>query len=219
MLIAAVVAWLTARKSHTPEPLIFLKLLGYVVLSVFTFRMNHFALPLGLLIAYWMMRRARLNRPVKQTAILFGGMLFLFSLYPLAERLDELIDPPHKISTYMNGEINPTRHGFNMTLLDYDNKVLATLSEKEPASVQIYKELAASRSIATVPMLWEPYVMVELRQDHKQIRFRELQLQFDREGRYFTLYNGGSNYSFESTVSFQKLYKEKLVPLVQNKAA
>ncbi|REE70464.1 substrate-binding family protein [Paenibacillus taihuensis] len=223
MLIAAVIAWVTGRKSRATEPLFFLKLLGYVFLSVFTFRIDHFALPLGLLIAYMMMRRTQHNRPVKQTAILFGGMLFLFSFYPLAERLDELVDPPHKISTYLNRNLDPTKQGFNMTVLDYDNKVRALLVEKEPESVELYKELAASSSIESgfgiVPMLSEPNITIELRQSHKQARFSELQLQFDREGRYFTLYNGGNIYNFESTEQFRKLFKQKVKPLVEPQAS
>ncbi|AZN39886.1 hypothetical protein [Paenibacillus albus] len=216
LLLVAILIWLTGRKSASPEPMLFLKLLVYLVLSVFAFRFNGFALPLGLLIAYLMMRRTKLNRPVKQTAVLFGGMLFLFSLFPLADRIDQLMDPPDQISTYIDRGINPTKQGFNVTVLDNENKLWATLVERDKGVVQLYKELADSRSVETVPVSWEPYYTIELRQDHKQERFRELQLQFDREGRFFTLYNGSTTYSFESTAAFREIFVQQIVPLVRN---
>ncbi|WP_090583357.1 hypothetical protein [Paenibacillus sp. OV219] len=219
LLLVAILVWLTGRKSSVPEPLFFLKLLGYLVLSVFAFRINGFALPLGLVLAYLMMRRTKHNRPVKQTAVLFGGMLFLFSLFPLAEKLDHLMDPPHQMSTYLDRGINPTKQGFNMTVLDNEKKLWATLAERDTESVQLYKELADSRSIETVPVLWEPSITIELRQDHKQERFGELQFQFDREGRYFTLYNGSTTNSFESTAAFREIFVQKIMPLVRNESA
>ncbi|WP_308638228.1 hypothetical protein [Paenibacillus silvisoli] len=211
LILAAVLLAVTGRKHREPEQLYFLKLLGYMVLSIIMFRVNGWALPIGLLLAFLMLRRAAVNRRIKGTAVLLGAIFFLFSLYPLQERIDRLLDPPHRMSTYLDDRIHSGERGFNMTVLDDQYKIRLSLNEQNADAVALYEALAGSRTIEAVPAGWQAAATIELRQNHAQIRFNELQYQFDREGRYLTLYNGAGTYSFESSDAFRAIFRKLIV--------
>lgn len=217
LIFLAIILWFMSGKRRQPEQLIFLRFFGYLLLAVFTFRINHFPLPLGFVIAYFLMRRAETNRSIKRNAVLLGGVLFLFHLFPLAQQIDEFIYPRDQMTTYLQKELDPAKVGFNLTIVDVHYRVRQSLSEKDPNSAAFYKALADSKSIAALPSAWEPVITVELRQDHKQDRFRELQYKFDEQGRFMALYNGETTYSFESSEEFREIYRSLMAPYLSNK--
>lgn len=217
LVVIAIVLWLSTRKHQQPEHLLGLKIIGYLLLAEFTFNFNAWPIPLGFVIAYFLMRRAGANQSTKRAAVLLGGVLFLFHLYPLAQQIDQFIYPRAQMDTYLHKELDPNKLGFNITIVDNQYRVRESLSEKDPEGAAFYSALADSKSIAALPSAWEPVITTELRQDHAQDRFRELQYKFDGQGRYMTLYNGETTYSFESSEAFREIYLTIMAPYISDK--
>ncbi|BBH21935.1 hypothetical protein Back11_32800 [Paenibacillus baekrokdamisoli] len=214
MFIIAITLWLRSIKQAQPEQFLFLKIVGYLFLSVFTFHIQSLPLPLplGFIVAYLLMSKAVTNRSIKQKAVLLGGALFLFNLLPLTQQIDQLLYPRDQMSSYLHKQLEPSNTGFSMTILDSHNQIRDSLSEKDADAVKLYAALVESKRIAAVPSTWQPAVSIELRQEHEQERFRELQFIWDEQGRYLTLFNGETTYSFESSEAFRAIFKQKIKP-------
>jgi hypothetical protein len=217
LVLIAIVLWLSSRKHQQPEQLLGLKIIGYLLLAEFTFNLNTWPIPLGFVIAYLLMRRAGINQSTKRAAVLLGGVLFLFHLVPLSQQIDHFMYPRDQMDTYLHKNLDIAKFGFNITIVDEHSLVRQSLFEKDPNSIAFYKALADSKSIPVLPPAWVPVITIELRQDHEQDRFRELQFKFDEQGRYFTLYNGETHYSFESSEAFREIYFTMMAPYLSDK--
>ncbi|UVI28859.1 hypothetical protein [Paenibacillus spongiae] len=205
LLLSAIVY----RKSDKqPEPYLWLKVAGYMLLAAFTFRMNEFPLPAGLLIAYMLQRRAALNRKVKQTAILLGALLFLIGLYPLDQRIDRLFFPRNEITTYLHKELIPAEDGFNMTVSDGGGQTFNMVTERDAKGLELYEALLESEGIDEIDHEpGEAVLYLQLHQDHEQDRFRRMQFEVDLQGRYLILQAAGETYYFKTSERFQSLFK------------
>jgi hypothetical protein len=62
------------------EEMLFLKLMGYALLGAFTFRINGFPLPIGILITLWMASNAQINQKARRVTAGIGFVLFLIGL-------------------------------------------------------------------------------------------------------------------------------------------
>ncbi|MCQ6559525.1 hypothetical protein NNL21_12560 [Paenibacillus mendelii] len=209
LLLLAVVVYRRSEKQS--EPFLFLKLAGYLFLAAFTFRMNGFPLPAGLIIAYVLHRRAVFNRKAKQTAILLGALLFVIGLYPLDQSIDRMLYSRSEIATYLHKDLNPAEDGFNMMIFTGQESALNIVTEKEAEGLELYEAMAESEGIDAVPgELGETYWYLQLHQDHDQDRFRRMVFEVDPQGRYLILQARGETYSFKTSERFQALFQTKV---------
>ncbi|MFC6228274.1 hypothetical protein ACFQI7_10685 [Paenibacillus allorhizosphaerae] len=85
------------NKREADEPVLGLKLVGYVILGAFTFRINQFGIPLGFFV-YGMFFRPAVNAAVKRKAAYLGllvfAIMFIYCLLPDMRRVERSVELP-----------------------------------------------------------------------------------------------------------------------------
>ncbi|USG64959.1 hypothetical protein NDK47_22990 [Brevibacillus ruminantium] len=208
MLLGLVLIWFRTQKEQ--EPGLSLKLFGYTFLAMFRFSINQLALPLGLVIAIFLLKRTQINKLAKQRAVWLGAILFLVGLLPMADWVENALHPRTQMSTYLNEDL--TGKGFNLHVASPDQQLFYSVNEKDVRGRLIYEALRQSVYQKGVPLdirSEEEYEM-QLFQDTDQAKegFRKLDFLVASDGSYVKLRYEGRTYAFVTTPEFQRLIRE-----------
>lgn len=181
------------------------KLIGYIFLAgLVRFNINNITIPIGLGIAYFMLRRVKKNRNAKKNAILLGTILLIVLLYPIEKDIEQLLYPRHQISSYLTNTLENSGYIYSFS----DNKsgrLYHRYSHEDDKGRRLYQTLrqASESDWHTYDINWHYRIYVS------NTRFRNLTLDITKEGRYILLDSGeGKQYFFIGSKDFQNLVLE-----------
>lgn len=206
--------WWKARKER--EQYLLPKLIGYSFLGAFRFIFNSFPLPVGFAASYLIAKKASFNRNAKMWSVMLGGFVFLVSLLPLQDWIEEALYPRDQIGTFLFLNMSEN-NAFNITFSHKQRMEFKSFFKRAPESggadsvgVQLYEELR--KSTTTDLRFQETVWNLEIVQQDKPgvDRFQKLPFTFDNEGKYAVLTYENREHFFATTPEFQRLFKETI---------
>lgn len=203
--IVIIEAIVLSKYKKKDENKITLKLIGYIFLSSFKFNINSIPLPVGFISAYFLKVKSNSNQSTKTKAILIGGLLFILSLSPLQENVEQLIYPRDSINTYLLTEKDRT--GYNISISEIGGTYMNTIFEHSEQGENFYEELFNLDKSDDFKLNDWKYNMV-LHQDHKDERFRKLNFNISDDIKYISLKYEGEIYIFNTSEDFQLIFKK-----------
>jgi hypothetical protein len=213
MLLALLYIWLRTEK--VGEEILFLKLIGYTYLSMFRFTFNQVALPLGLLLAFYLLKKTKQNKTIKQRAVILGAVLFLAGFVPIADYIEQALYPRDRMETYLMRDLEGK--GFHLHFASPEKRSFKMLTEKDEAGRQMYQAIRQSSQLVDRDKLeFEGYQMT-FHQDQDDERFEELVFDIGTEGRYLRLHVENHRYLFQTTPEFQRMVQEVIAEYKRRK--
>ena len=194
-----------SKYKQNDEKKITLKLIGYIFLSAFKFSINKISLPIGFVIAYFLKEKTNKNKGIKTRAMFIGGTFFILGLFPLQNRIEELIYPRDEINTYLLS--SEERTGYNITISDINGKILGSIFENSEQGVKFYEELLNLSKLDRVKLIDWKYHMI-LAQDNEDERFNRLDFKISDDIKYISLEYEGKNHIFNTSEGFRKIFKK-----------
>jgi hypothetical protein len=206
LVLGMMILW--RKTSKEQEDYLLLKMFGYTVLAMFRFSLNQIHLPAGLLIAYLIYRRAKQNKTLKAGAILLGGLLFIASFLPIQDSIEQALYPRDDITTYLHEQIEEGI-GFNLGISS-QGKSIAFYTERDDLGVNLYEALydakKAEEPVRSTARRYEIVIM----QDHKDDRFRRIQIEVGDDKAHLFLKYEDRVYVFRASPEFERLFAEAM---------
>jgi len=144
ILPIAIIIILWNRLTREPEHNIFLKTVGYFLLSVFRLNIDSFSIPIGVVIALLMANRAPRNSSFKRSVVIVGLCCFLLSLLPIQATVKGWLYPHDQMSTYLVDEKHDSVF-YQITIKGNIEPWYATMDSQEEKGRELYKQLLLSK--------------------------------------------------------------------------
>ncbi|MFC4776198.1 hypothetical protein ACFO9Q_05380 [Paenibacillus sp. GCM10023252] len=216
LILATLIAWLARRKGEgESERWLFLRVLALIFLGALSLRLDlqgfslqfggpGIALPIGLIAAYLLQARMT-SRWAARAAVAAGGLMFLLTLYPLQQPIDERLYPRDEISTYMAQGAGWQEEGTHILFTKQD-KIFLSLTEQSPETKVLYDALLQAQP-TLLPAGWEAAAGFVVYQSNPRVKFKELIMEGDAEGKYILLSTPEGKQAWAAPEPFQQQFK------------
>jgi len=209
ILPIAIIIILWNRLTREPEHNIFLKTVGYFLLSVFRLNIDSFSIPIGVVIALLMANRAPRNSSFKRSIVIVGLCCFLLSLLPIQATVKGWLYPHDQMSTYLVGEKHDSVF-YQITIKGNIERWYATMDSQDEKGRELYKQMQLSKE-GHISVTNERQYSIVIHQENLPSYYRDrtkIRMYVSDDYKLLTVEDQDRFSYFLTTERFQQLFTE-----------